>query len=208
MLPSILSLAFPSENPSPNRASGAIIPVFTIAATTFALLPAWIRDAWKDFRAKYAILGLFALLVPLILVENYDLVFNEYAAQHRLKVWNTREVGEYIKGFATSVGHTDTAHVVATPHWLDGRLVAMIAGANPRIDYNIWPEQLVEFSEETRPQLFILKPEDEGALEMVQELFTNGVLSRYESDVPGRDFMIYFVPSSDVEGYPIGEIDQ
>jgi hypothetical protein len=148
------------------------------------------------------------VILFLILVENYNLVFDEYATQHRLRVWNTREVGEYIKGFATSVGYTDTAHIVATPHWLDGRLVAMIAGANPRIDYSIWPEQIIDFSGETRPQLFILKPEDEGAIDTVQELFRNGVLSKYESEVPGRDFMIYFVPSSDVEEYPIGEIDQ
>jgi hypothetical protein len=208
MLPSILSLAFPTENPSPNRASGAIVPVFTIAAITFAFVPAWISSVWRDSRVRYVILGLFALLVPLILVENYNLVFDEYATQHRLRVWNTREVGEYIKGFATSVGYTDTAHIVATPHWLDGRLVAMIAGANPRIDYSIWPEQLIDFSGETRPQLFILKPEDEVAIDKVQELFRNGVLSKYESEVPGRDFMIYFVPSSDVEEYPIGEIDQ
>ena len=32
MLPSILSLAFPDENPSLNRTGGAIIPVFLIAA--------------------------------------------------------------------------------------------------------------------------------------------------------------------------------
>ncbi|MBE3143867.1 MAG: glycosyltransferase family 39 protein, partial [Planctomycetes bacterium] len=32
MMPSILSLAFPEENPSLNRASGAIIPIFLIAA--------------------------------------------------------------------------------------------------------------------------------------------------------------------------------
>jgi hypothetical protein len=30
MLPSILSLAYPAENPAPNRAGGALVPVFVI----------------------------------------------------------------------------------------------------------------------------------------------------------------------------------
>lgn len=207
ILPSILSLAFPGENPAPNRASGAIVPVFTIAATAFTLLPAWVKEIWKDDRSKFVAIGVYALLVPLILVGNYNLVFNEYARQQREKTWNTREVGEYIKGFATTVGDYDTAHVIATAHWLDGRLVAMIAGADPRIDYSIWPEELSELKDENRPQLFILKPEDEIAKENLAQIFPQGILSRVESEVTGHDFMIYFVPSGDVHEYPTNGMD-
>ena len=106
------------------------------------------------------------------------------------------------------MGDFETAHVIATPHWLDGRLVAMVAGANPRIDYSIWLEDLDELKEEARPQMFILKPDDTAAIGRLSELFPTGSFSRYESDVQAHDFMIYFVPSAGVEEYPttgIGE---
>jgi hypothetical protein len=37
MLPSILSLAFPSENPTLNRTAGALIPVFIVIGLSFVL---------------------------------------------------------------------------------------------------------------------------------------------------------------------------
>lgn len=208
MLPSILSLAFPAENPSPVRASGAIVPVFTIAAVAFESFYRWVRGAWVNRRARNIVLGVMALLASVILLENYNLVFNEYKTQHRSKTWNTREVGEYIKGFATSVGDYETAHVILTPHWLDGRLVAMIAGANPRIDYSIMPEALVELPVETLAHLFILKPDDELGLESLRGAFPSGILSKVESEVEGRDFMIYFVPPVDEQGYPSAESEE
>jgi hypothetical protein len=208
MLPSTLSLAFPGENPAPNRASAAIVPVFTIAATAFSLLPTWLRSVWKDARVKYLIVSVFVILIPIILLENFNLIFDQYASQHRSRTWNTREIGEYINGFATTVGDFDTVHVIATPHWLDGRLVAMIAGADPRIDYSIWIEDLPALEGEKRPLLFILKPEDSIAIGRLTELFPAGSLSRYKSDVDGHDFMIYFVPSAEVGEYPTNGINE
>ena len=208
MLPSILSLAFPAENPSPVRASGALVPVFTIAAVAFTSFYRWARGAWEGRRARNIAISVMALLASIILLENYNLTFNEYRTQHRLKTWNTREVGEYIKGFAASVGNYETAHIISTPHWLDGRLVAMIAGANPRIDYSIMPEALVELPVETLAQLFILKPDDELGLESLRATFPSGILSKIESEVEGHDFMIYFVPPVGEQGYPSTESEE
>jgi hypothetical protein len=208
MLPSILSLAVPAENPSPVRASGALVPVFTIAAVALTSFYRWARGAWEGRRARNIAISVMALLASIILLENYNLTFNEYKTQHRLKTWNTREVGEYIKGFAASVGNYETAHIISTPHWLDGRLVAMIAGANPRTDYSIMPEALVELSVETRAQLFILKPDDEFGLESLRVAFPSGVLSMVESEVEGHDFMIYFVQHVGEQGYPSAESEE
>jgi hypothetical protein len=208
MLPSILSLAFPDENPAPNRASGAIVPVFTLAAVSLSLLPTWMRSVWNDKRVKYLIVSVFVILIPFILLDNFNLVFDQFATLYRSRNWNTREVGEYINGFATTVGEFDTAHVIETPHWLDGRLVAMIAGANPRIDYSIKLEEIPQLKDEKRPQIFILQPGDTSAIGQLTDVFPHGSLSRYESDVDHHDFMIYFVPSADVEEYPTSGIDR
>src|SRR3970282_3030078 len=46
MAPSILALAFPVENPAPNRAGGALIPVFTVAGLALVAVLSGLRAAW------------------------------------------------------------------------------------------------------------------------------------------------------------------
>ncbi len=86
MLPSILSLAFPNENPVLNRTGGAIVPVFLIlgialdglmSAVTDRLTPAW------NARSASVVAG--ALAVFLLIVssaQNFDLVFRQYTDQY------------------------------------------------------------------------------------------------------------------------------
>jgi hypothetical protein len=131
--------------------------------------------------------------------RNYHLVFDEFAIQHRRGTWNTRRVGEVIRGFATTLGDYDTAHVIPYPHWMDTRLVGINAG-DPTKDYGVWPDQLEGIPPTDGAQLFIFKPEDVTALEKLQALYPQGVLKRHHSVIEGRDFMIYTVPPSATDG--------
>jgi len=194
MLPSILSLAFPNENPALNRAAGAIIPVFTIAAIPFALSINWIAERITKSTARFWAYSFLALLLLLSGTINYGLVFNTFAQQLRESTWNTSEVGGVIRGFATSIGSYDLAYVVAYPHWLDNRLVAMIAGV-PGRDYSIWPDGIGALEPEEQMRLFIFKPEDIAAFDALLERFPEGELKVFASMVPSRKFYIYTVPS-------------
>jgi hypothetical protein len=194
MLPSIMSLAFPIENPAPNRVSAAIVPVFTIAAIPLAWIPAWAKEVWKSKRSTVLATAFVVGLFFISCMNNYKLVIDDFASQLRRSLWNTREMSQYIQGFAESIGGYDTAHVVNYPHWVDTRLLGIIAEV-PSIELGIQPEQLQELSEETRPQLFIFKPEDEATLQTLEVLFPTGRLAYQRSEIPGKDFMVYFVPS-------------
>ena len=193
MLPSTLSLAFPSENPAPNRAAGAIVPAFTLAALPLAIIPAWVRDHWKNHRAHtvslLVVTGMFLLSANI----NFRLVFHDFADQYRRGAWNTSDVGRVIRSFAESVGSFDTAHVVPYPHWMDTRLVGMIAG-KPTVDYALWPDNFDSLLSEQRAQMLILHPDDTEALDKLNELFPTGEVSRRTSEIEGKDFMIFFVP--------------
>ncbi|OGO17345.1 MAG: hypothetical protein A2Z14_03515 [Chloroflexi bacterium RBG_16_48_8] len=200
MLPSILALAFPGENPAPNRASGAIVPVFTIAAIPLVLLPKWAKDAFKSQIAQGVAIALSVALFFLAASLNYNLVFNKFVDQHRQSTWNTTEIGAVVRGFAETIGSYETAHVIPYPHWVDTRLVGINAG-DPAKDYGVWPQDLDKIPPEPdRPQLFIFKPEDTIALEQLKELYPQGVLRQGYSDVEGRDFMLYYVfPDESIE---------
>ena len=195
LLPSILSLAFPAENPAPNRAAGAMVPVFAIAALPLAALPEWAERWWGGRKARrWGIAGVLALAVGAALL-NYRLLFVEYAEQYRRSAWNTSDMGRVIRGFAESVGTFDTAHVVAFPYWVDTRMPAIWAG-RPTVDYAIWPDQLDPLLQETRAQLFLLKPEDQQGIERMRSLFPQGAFSLFDSPQEGHDFLIYSVPAT------------
>jgi hypothetical protein len=69
----------------------------------------------------------------------------------------------------------------------------MIAGFTTR-DYAIWPDNLPETLAEPRAKLFLVKPEDSAGLEALRQLYPDGVLQLYNSQVEGHDFWLYFVP--------------
>jgi hypothetical protein len=193
LLPSIMALAFPAENPAPNRAAGAMVPVFALAALSWAGLLDWIQNRVgrpSVRRIWYAAVG---TLLALTLVLNYRLVFVEYEALFRRSAWNTGQMGQVIRGFADSVGSYDTSHVVAYPHWVDTRLVAMHAGV-PTVDYAIWPPDLGALVDETRPQLFLVNSQDNEGLETLLALFPQGSLTHVVPPEEGHDFYVFQVP--------------
>jgi hypothetical protein len=192
LMPSILSLAFPEENPSLNRTTGAWVPVFVIAGLAFDSLLASLRRlrAPQGWAAAGSI-GL--LLVAWSAAQNYDLVFNQYARQYELASWNTTEVGHVVRAYADSIGTPNTVWVVGFPHWVDTRLVGINAGY-PRLDYAIWPDQLETTLDVAGTKLFILKPEDQEGLNMLRSLYPGGQLRNYNSRVENKDFRLYLVP--------------
>ncbi len=193
-LPSTLAIAFPNENPATNRAAGAFVPAFVIAGLALAALPAYFRKLGKERRHVIASSATILFLIIVAAVENYHLVFDEYAEGYRGGAWNTSDAGAVIEGFAESIGSFDTAYVVAYPHWMDTRLVGINAG-QPQRDYAIWAEDFPDLRSDPRAMLFILKPEDQDSLSQLEDLFPSGTLSTRPDDISGKDFLIYFVPA-------------
>jgi hypothetical protein len=194
MLPSTLSLAFPNENPAPNRAIGAIIPVFTLAAVPLAAIPEWAKQHWRDRRAHF--LGLFAAasLFVIVLSTNYNLTFVEFPPHARQGLWNTSEAGQVVQSFAETIGSYDTAHVIPYPYWMDTTLVGIAAGQGVR-NFATWPDQLEAFTTETRPQLFLLHPNDSESLSTLNAIFPDGSVKLWDAEVEGKDFLMYSVPA-------------
>jgi hypothetical protein len=82
---------------------------------------------------------------------------------------------------------------VAYAHWVDTRLVGINAG-NPTRDYGIWPDQLGSTLTTPPPKLFLVKVDDQLGLDMLRQLYPEGLLSTKQSRVPGKEFATYFVP--------------
>ena len=199
MMPSILSLAFPDENPALNRAAGAFVPVFLIVAIALEGLMKAIEKRMPDRAGGRIAWGMVAVLVIFSGLQNYDLVFNQYQRAYELSSWNTSEMGKVIRDYGTIYGTTDTAFVVPFPYWVDTRLVGMNAG-DPTRDYAIPPDQISLTLNDPRAKMFLVNPDDVDDLALLRQLFPQGAVSTYKSKI-GKNFDIYMVPpASSISG--------
>lgn len=193
MLPSILSLAFPEENPSLNRSGAAIIPVFIIAAVGMETLFTSMLKGMKSLSGKAAAYVLIGLVLMGSILQNHNLIFVQYKNQFDGGAWNTSQMGEVIRGFAASTGTFDTAYVVPVAYWVDTRLVGINAGM-PAKDYALWPESFGETLQETRAKLFLLKGDDNQDLDILLEYYPDAAVYLYDQELDGKDFYIVYVP--------------
>jgi len=200
LMPSILSLAFPGENPSLNRTAGAVVPVFVVIGLA---MESTIRTFWQRMRGW---LGKGLLIIVILLIvfwsatNNYDLVFNQYFTIYQQSSWNTSEIGRIAELFIDTLGSTETTYVVGYPHWVDSRLVAINAG-HPGMDFAIFTEQIPDTAEDPGAKMFFLNVNDGENMQLLLEIYPNGILQQHESKVENKDFMIFFVPPS--QGVPV-----
>jgi hypothetical protein len=192
LLPSILSLAFPNENPALNRMAGAIVPVFLIVGLSFdGLLRGLETKLSMPFGARAAwVVGVILLLWSA--VQNFNLVFDEYRRNYELSSWNTSEIGQVIKEYTDSFVEPENAYVVAYPYWVDTRLIGINAGF-PTRDFALWPQQFSETLSQSGPKLFVIKSEDNNSITALQLLYPDGYLQLYPSKYENKDFYLFTV---------------
>jgi hypothetical protein len=194
LLPSSLSLAFPEENPAMNRASGAWVPAFLLCALALDALLHGIKDKLGGRVGLVGAKAMGAMILVALALLNSDLFFNQYVDRYDDSAWNSSEMGKVIADYASSFGSYDSAWVVAYPHWVDTRLVGINAGLVDR-DYGIWPDQLSNTLMTAPPKLFLLRPIDEEGLNVLTQLYPNGLVTIHPSRVEGKEFLTYFVPA-------------
>ncbi|HAF62408.1 MAG TPA: hypothetical protein DCK95_08780 [Anaerolineaceae bacterium] len=188
LMPSILSLVFPAENPSLNRPGGAYVLAFVLAGYGWASLAQIGLQEQKNKQQKYLLPIISLILAIGCGWQNYDLVFNQYREQYDLKAWNTSEIAAEIQEFYEKGGEQDHAFVVPYPYWVDTRLVGINAGL-VRKDYALWAEDFEKATEDEGTYLFILKPEDIDNIDLLQKSFPNNTMTEYFSEIPGKDFI-------------------
>jgi len=203
LMPSILSLAFPGENPALNRMGGAIVPVFTIVALALDGLLTGIERQRQDPRDPRRLLSynnkpLVAVLVLVLAYfsarQNYDLVFHQYRQLFDQSSWNTSEIGQVIHDFANSVGSYEAAWVVPYPFWVDTQLVGINAGV-PERDYALRSDNLATTVGVPGMKLFILNPMDQATLDALRQLYPQGASHLHMGEYQ-RNFIIYTVPAA------------
>jgi hypothetical protein len=192
LMPSILSLAFPNENPALNRMAGAMVPVFLIVGLSLDGLLKGLETKLSGPLATRIAWVVGAILLIWAATQNFNLVFKEYQRNYELSSWNTSEIGQVIQEYTSSFVKPENAYVVAFPYWVDTRLVGINAGF-PTRDFAIWPQQFPETLAQTGPKLFVIKTEDKSSVGALKQLYPQGHLQLYPSRFENKDFYLFTV---------------
>jgi hypothetical protein len=196
LLPSALSLAFPEENPSVVRAGGAIPLVALLAALPVHVLIEVLGDAVGP-RSRWRTLVLLVALFATTAWLTYGWYFGKYVRQYRRAAWNTTELGQVARAFADSVGDLDHVYHIPYPWWAHTPNIGINAGDVTWNNAVLDLDDLQRHVADREPKLYLLHVDDRGALNALQFHFPTGQLRRYQSAVPGKDFLMYFVPAWD-----------
>ena len=191
LMPSILSLAFPGENPALNRAGGGAVAAVLVSALALDGLVTGL-SAVRSGKRLFIAYGLVGLLFAASAYQNFDLVFNKFDKNFRAGAWNSSDMGRYISEFRDKYGQTDSVWIVPFPYWVDTRLPGVWAGI-PNRDFALWPENFSETVNISAPKMFIFRYDDLETEKTLKVLYPNGVLTRYTSALEGKDFMILMV---------------
>ncbi len=191
LLPSVLSLAFPLENPSLSRGLGALIPVCVLSAVGLRALMGAVF-AWSPARGKSYRFVVTGLVFLAIISLNYQAAFRDYPANYRQSAWNSFEMANIIRQTELSTGFPQNAWVVGYPYWVDARAVALEAD-RPDQDLALASDQLEQTVNVLGSKLFLIHPLDGAAVEKLQQLYPTGTFAMYASSIPEKDFLVFLV---------------
>jgi hypothetical protein len=207
MLPSILSLAFPDENPSHTRISGVLPGAFLLAALPLSLIVVELRRLAGRAGMALAVVGCTAVLGVGLLKVQTD-YFGEYRALYSQTVLPYSEGGAVVRRFAVDEGNGyGNAFILAYPHWWDHRALGAEAGAlrwnnsilaTDNIARDLFnalmrsPDDPFRLDPD-RALLFILSPDDNAGLTQLSQYFPNHKASLLIS-YNNRGYMVFEAP--------------
>lgn len=213
LLPSALSIAYPIENPSHTRTSGALPAAYMIAALPLALITERLLRNPGGRRGLAVAAGLWVFLLGVAYAANTRVYFEDFRRSYLISSLPYSDAGQVLQGFALSDGSYGNAFMIAYPFWWDHRAIGLEAGLpdwpNGIISINDVPSFLRDSANRSgryrllpdRDLLFFYSPNDEASAEKLAEWFPEGRGITFPSYQAGDDFMLYRVPALGADGF-------
>ncbi len=205
MLPSVLTIAYPIENPSASRISGTLPGIYLLIALPLALIVLALPRLIGRVGVALAVVGV-ALVMWVSYDNNAPTYFEDYQQAYSSASLPYSVGGRVLSDFAAANGYGN-AFIIAYPYWWDHRALAIEAG---RID---WSNTILTIEgiplylhdallrqndlrlDPTRDLLFFLSPDDLSAQEFLEENFPDGQLETVVTYQAAHPFNLYRVPA-------------
>ena len=192
LLPTVLALRFPDQNPSFARASGAVPLAMTLPALGIYALGSGLRRALPGVTGLAAAVLAVGAVAVVVTVLNFRVYFDDYDESYTPHVPNASEVADVISDWARENGGIENAYLKVSPYWLDTRAVAIELGDLRWNKTNVLfeMEQAVPQFSKPGPQLYVLHLQDEEALAWLRAHYPTGVAQTVITP-SGRPFMSF-----------------
>lgn len=192
LLPSILALAWPRENPSVVRAGGALPVVMMLAALPlWAIVQAatrlWSRPGHRARQVAGA--AIISGVLATIAQQNTSVYFGPYAEQYLQNANNSSEIAHAIQVRAAEIGGIEHAFLLLWPHWVDTRAVGLNMGA-PRWHNVLESVPLISDDAQNQVRLVVLPMEATAHLSTIQTLWPGARVELVSSRVPSKSFYV------------------
>lgn len=213
LMPSALSIAFPGENPSHTRTSGAIPYVYLLAAFPIAFIADMLLERLKGARGEISAGILSILLVLASYNANSYLYFEIFPERYEAAFDPYSDAGRYLEGFILTGGDYGNAFLIGAEHWWSHRAIALEAGLTEFWPNGIFPrENIIAWIQDgairndrfrvdpTQDLIFFYSPNDAETAAYLQELFPTGISTEFQTHKVNETFMVFRVPALGVEG--------
>lgn len=187
LLPSILALAWPNENPSVVRTGGALPVVMLLSALPLDAALSWTerrRSAWYR-RIAAAAIGIALLLAAFL---NWQTYYTAYAKQYARYSWNSSEMADEIQRLAPAVGGPEHVYIFSYPHWVDTRNVAFNMG-RPTWDSVLFDITKAETAT-PQPRAIIFNPDDFANIAQLEMIWSESCRHTVDSRTLGKEFVV------------------
>lgn len=212
LLPSALSIAYPIENPSHTRTSGALPSAYLMAALPLALVVRSLVDQASRRRGQLAAWGALVLVLIGAYSANSSTYFVSYYQAYLGSSLPYTEAGRVLRGFAESDGSYGNAFMIAYPYWWDHRAVGIEAGRTDWPNGIVTREDVPRFLAEAytradyyrlnpaRDLLFFYASEDKDTEAALRQWFPNGRSLLVQSYQEDDSYRLYRVPALGIDG--------
>jgi hypothetical protein len=196
LLPSALSLAFPRENPSTMRISGALPPLMLICA----VVPGLVLNAaryWRQTVQGALTVMVVGMLCSVVIFLNIERVFVQYPADYCPRIKNTRDMAAEMADFLRAGHLRENTWVVEYQDWwwVDSRALGLWTGDINFPNRVMGIENVAQIDLGGRAGWFLLHPDDTEALQVLEQKYPTGVARLFGAsqcpDLPEKQFIVF-----------------
>jgi hypothetical protein len=222
LLPSILSIAYPNENPSATRTSGTLPEAYLFAALPLALGIYALRQIMNRRQAAIVGVGAVVLVSGSAYAQNAYMYFTEYRQSYLVPSLPYSQVGQTLRDFADKNGYGN-AFLLAYRYWWDHRALGLEGGFPgewpngipdpdgdegqrrpvddlPRFMYQAYRRPKYPFDPE-KDILIFYAPNDEDAQNKLLALFPTGYWELVQTYQPEDTYKLFHVPALGSQGF-------
>ncbi|MEP7292127.1 MAG: hypothetical protein ABI835_10100, partial [Chloroflexota bacterium] len=211
MLPSVLTIAYPIENPSASRISATLPGVYLLAALPLALIVLALPRLLGKIGLALAVIGVAAVL-GVSYDNNAPTFFEDYRDAYAASSLPYSVGGRVLSDFAEANGFGN-AFIIAYPYWWDHRALAIEAGnidwSNTILTLDGVPVYLRDASRRlddmqldvSKDLLFFYAPLDLSTQAWLEANFPTGHTETVITYQPDHPFNLYRVPAIGQDGF-------